>query len=392
MNTTQWLSRLISFNTISSTSNRLLIDDVAEWLKLQGIEAHIIPTSTSEKVNLWATIPAKNGQTQGGLILSGHTDVVPVAGQLWDTDPFVATLIDEKIYGRGACDMKGFIAVILAMVPEFKTLNLTKPLHLAFTCDEEIGCIGVDFLIEYLQKNGIKPKGCIVGEPSSMRPITGEKGRRVYHCQINGLAAHASLPNRGCNAIEYASKLICYINQLANNLKDNGPFDEDYDFPATTISTCIASGGVASNVIPDNCEFIFEIRYLPQFSHERFLNQVEDYINVELLPEMKKTCAHAAIFLDQTSDSPIFNASEEALISRVVRTVTGIGDSFKVSYSTEASAFQDANIPTIIWGPGSIEQAHRPNEYVSLEQLIICEDSLRNVVSLFCMDSVFTEE
>ena len=195
-----------------------------------------------------------------GILLSGHTDVVPVAGQNWNTDPFVATEKDGKIYGRGSCDMKGFIAVLLALVPEFKKLHLLKPIHFSFTYDEEIGCIGVSYLLDHLKKTGIQPEGCIVGEPSNMQPITGEKTRHVYHCQVQGLASHASLPNRGCNAIEYASKLIWYIHKIADHLKENGPFDKDFDVPFTTITTNIVSGGTATNIIPGLCEFIFEVQ------------------------------------------------------------------------------------------------------------------------------------
>lgn len=386
MDTLQWLAQLVSFNTISNNSNMQLIEAIEAWFKLHDINSHVIHGTTESKANLFATIPAMDGQTKGGILLSGHTDVVPVAGQIWDTDPFVATENDGKIYGRGTCDMKGFIAVLLALVPEFKQLKLVKPIHFSFTYDEEVGCIGVDFLLEHLQKMGIQPEGCIVGEPSNMRPIIGEKGRQVYHCQIQGLAAHSSLAAEGCNAIEYASRMICYINKLAGHLKENGPFDNDFDFPFTTVATNIISGGISSNVIPGNCEFIFEIRYLPQFLHENFRSQIENYINDELLPEMKERSSEAAIYLDQISDAPGFNALEDAPITRIVRLVTGIKERVKVSYSTEAGIFQDAHIPTIICGPGDIEQAHRPNEFVSIEQLKICENVLRNVVNFFCLD------
>lgn len=386
MDTLDWLKKLIGFNTISSNSNMLLIEAIEEWFKRQGIASHIIYGSTKDKANLLATIPAANNQTHGGILLSGHTDVVPVAGQLWDTDPFIAIEKDAKIYGRGACDMKGFIAVLLALVPEFKKLKLLKPIHLAFTFDEEVGCIGADFLVAYIQKLGIQPEGCIVGEPSSMRPIVGEKARQVYHCQVQGLPAHSSLAGEGCNAIEYASRLISYINKLSQHMKEKGPFDKDFDYPYTTISTNVISGGIASNVIPGTCEFIFDIRCLPQFLSENFRSQVINYIHNELLPEMKKYNPNAAIYFDRVSDGRGFEATENAKITQIVRAVTGIKERFKVSYSTEAGIFQDAHIPTVICGPGNIEQAHRPNEFVTLEQLKLCEHILRNTVQFFCVD------
>ena len=363
-----------------------LIEAIDAWFKLHDIDSQIIHGHATSKANLLATIPAENGQTQGGIILSGHTDVVPVAGQLWDTDPFVATEKDGRIYGRGACDMKGFIAVVLALVPEFKKLKLLKPIHFSFSYDEEIGCIGVDFLLAHLKKVGIKPEGCIVGEPSNMRPIIGEKSRQVYHCQIQGLSAHSSLVNRGCNAIEYASRLICYIKKRADHLKEKGPFDPDFDLPFTTITTTIVSGGTASNVIPGNCELIFEVRYLPNFPVEKLRSQIENYIHDKLLPEMKKVFPEAAIYLDQTSDASGFNAEDDAAITKIVRKFTGVDTRLKVSYTTEAGIFEDAHIPAIVCGPGNIEQAHRPNEFVSIEQLKRCESVFRNIIHSFCVD------
>lgn len=362
-----------------------IIEAIDAWFKLHDIDSQIIYGHATSKANIFATIPAKNGQTQGGILLSGHTDVVPVAGQIWDTDPFLATEKDNRIYGRGTCDMKGFIAVLLALVPEFKTLKLVKPIHFSFSYDEEIGCIGVDYLLAHLKKIGIKPEGCIVGEPSSMQPIIGEKARQVYHCQIQGLSAHSSLINRGCNAIEYAGRVICYIKKLADHLKVKGPFDNDFDLPYTTITTTIVSGGTASNVIPGHCELIFEVRYLPDFSVGTLQRKIENYIHNKLLPEMKRIYPQAAIYLTQTSDAAGFNAEDDAAITKIVRKVTGVDKRLKVSYTTEAGIFEDADIPTIVCGPGDIEQAHRPNEFISLEQLKICENVFRDIINSFCV-------
>lgn len=387
MDTREWLTKLISFNTVSSNSNLPLIEAVDAWFKNYDIDTHIIyGMPKGDKANLFATIPAKNGQIQGGIMFAGHTDVVPVMDQKWDTDPFVATEKEGRIFGRGSCDMKGFLAVVLALVPDFKKLNLLKPVHFSFTFDEEIGCLGVDFLLNHLKEVNIKPEGCLVGEPSSMRPIIGEKARQVYHCQVQGLASHASLPNRGCNAIEYASQLVCYIAKLANYLKDNGPFDMDFDLPYTTMTTNIMSGGIATNMIPAVCEFIMEVRHTPQFPVEKLRSQIEYYIKNELLPEMRKSYSGAEIHLDKTSDERGFHALEHAEVTRLIRQLTGVKERLKVSYSTEAGIYQDARIPSIICGPGDIEQAHRTNEFVSIEQLIICENVLRNMVHFFCMN------
>lgn len=384
MDKIQWLHRLIRFNTVSCNSNMELIQAAASWFESHGIETTRIPGTADNKANLLATIPASNGSRQGGLLLSGHTDVVPVVGQLWDTDPFTAVEKDGKIYGRGACDMKGFVAVLLALVPEIKQLPLQKPVHFALTCDEEIGCLGVDFVAEHLQRIALHPEGCIIGEPSNMKPIIGEKSRRMYHGQIQGKAAHSSMVTEGCNAIEYASRLICYINDLFNHLKTIGPFDEAFNIPYSTLSTNLISGGTASNIIPGSCEFMLEIRYIPEFPLEHFRSQIQNYIDETLLPEMKKTHGDAAIYFDQISDAPGFSAREDAQITHLLRTITGVKERLKVSYATEAGAFQDIGIPTIICGPGDIAEAHRPNEFVTLEQLTICEHVLKNVIQFFC--------
>ncbi|WP_133127292.1 acetylornithine deacetylase [Legionella nagasakiensis] len=385
MDALQWLTSLISFDTTSRNTNLPLIEVIEAWCARYHIASQIILGSTKNKANLFATLPTINGERQGGIILSGHTDVVPVDGQVWNTDPFVATERHGKIYGRGTCDMKGFLAVILALLPEFKTLKLKKPVHVAFTCDEEVGCLGVPYLLEHIKNTEIHPEACIVGEPSGMRPIVGYKGRQVYHCQIKGLAAHSSLTLQGCNAIEYASRLICYIKNIAEHLKKKGPFDNDFDVEFTTITTNIISGGEANNIIPGNCEFIFEIRYIPETSLENLRSQIENHINDTLLPEMQRVYPEAAIYLDLISDAPGFTALEDEPITRLVRIITGERARFKVSYSTEAGLFQRAHIPTLICGPGEIEQAHRPNEYVTKEQLKICEHVLRNVIYFFCL-------
>ncbi|MDR3441939.1 MAG: acetylornithine deacetylase [Legionella sp.] len=386
MDTLQWLVKLIAFNTISTNSNRPLIKEIDKWFKLHDIKTKIIPGLTPPKANLFATIPASNGSIEGGILFTGHTDVVPVAGQMWNTDPFIATEHEGKIYGRGACDMKGFIAVLLALVPELQKLKLLKPIHFSFTCDEEIGCIGVDYVIDYFQKKGIHPEGCMVGEPSSMRPIIGEKGRRLYHCQVQGKAVHSSLASVGCNAIVYASRLIDYINTLAMYVEKNGPFDNDFDFPFTTITTNLVSGGTATNIIPGTCEFVLELRYIDQFLLENFRSQIENYINHELVPEMRETYLEAAIYFDETSDSAGFNTVEKSSIVRIVRAVTGVKERYKVSYTTEAGVFQNFRIPTVICGPGDIKQAHSANEFITLEQLNLCEKVVRNVITFFCQN------
>lgn len=386
MDTVEWLTQLIRFNTVSSNTNIPLIKAIDEWFKLNQIESHIIIGPTEDKANLFATIPAITGETNGGLLLSGHTDVVPVIGQKWDSDPFIAREHEGKIYGRGTSDMKGFVAVLLALLPDLKKLKLIKPVHFAFTSDEEIGCFGADCLVEFLQKAKIHPEGCIIGEPSSMQPIVGEKARRLYQCTVKGKAVHSSLASQGCNAIEYASRLIGYISTLARYTRDQGPFDEDFDVPFTTITTNLIHGGNAANIIPDTCQFIMELRYIKQFPVEDFSNQIKNYIDTELLPEMQENCPRAEIDIELIADAPGFNASENAAITRIVRAVTGVKKQAKVSYATESGIFQRMGIPSLICGPGDIEQAHTPNEFITIEQLHHCEKVLQNIIHLFCVD------
>jgi acetylornithine deacetylase len=377
-----WLSRLIAFDTTSRNSNLELIENVGHWLKSQHLNSYLTYDPSKQKANLFATIPAHDNRIEGGLILSGHTDVVPVEGQVWETNPFVATQIEDKIYGRGACDMKGFIAVVLALIPEFQKLRLTQPIHLAFSYDEEVGCHGAKVLIKDLVKRGIKPKACIVGEPSNMRPIMAHKGVQGYRCRIHGRAAHSSLTPDGCNAIEYAARLINYIREFADELRQHGPFDDHYDVPFTSISTNTIQGGTADNIIPALCEFYFEFRYLPQVQPREIIDKIIAYSH-QLLPEMQREYSDVSIEFDNMGWLPPFESIEEEKIVRWARRISGVKQIFKVAYATEAGLFQAAQIPTIVCGPGSIEQAHRPNEYITIEQLNQCEQFLLKLAQKF---------
>jgi len=381
MNTLEWLQRLIAFDTTSCNSNMELIDCVQDWFLHHRIHSRLTHARTAAKANLFATLKAHDGSTEGGIIFSGHTDVVPVDGQQWDTHPFEAVQIENKIYGRGACDMKGFLAVVLALVPEFEKLTLSQPIHFAFSYDEEIGCQGVPWLIADLQKAGIKPKGCIVGEPTDMHPVVAHKGIQVFRCEVRGLSAHSSLTPHACNAIEYAAKLICYVRELADELRRRGPFDQHFDVPFTSVSTNRINGGTAHNIIPAQCEFIFEFRHLPQVEPHEIIDRINAYIQDELLPQMQREWINAEIVVDSIATVPSFESSEETAINHIAYAITGKDEIRKVAYATEAGLFQQAHIPTIVCGPGSIEQAHRPNEFVTIEQLRRCEMFLRRVVS-----------
>jgi acetylornithine deacetylase len=379
MNAQEWLSRLIAFDTTSRNSNLPLIDDVNNWFSHHHITTRLTYDPTQQKANLFATMPARDGNTQGGIILSGHTDVVPVDGQAWETNPFEAVQIEDKIMGRGTSDMKGFIAVVLALLPEFQKLSRREPIHFAFSYDEEVGCLGAPLLIADFQEIGIKPSACIVGEPTEMRPVVAHKGIQSFRCRIRGRAAHSSLTPQGCNAIEYAAKFINYLRDFADELRQ-GPVDAHFDVPFTSISTNMIHGGIANNIIPAECEFSFEFRHLPQVEPRHIINKITTYAEQELLPQMQREHAVTQIDIDAMGAVPSFESSPEAVIYKLARDITKETDIRKVAYATEAGLFQQVNIPTIICGPGSIEQAHRANEFVSLEQLEKCAVFLKRLV------------
>lgn len=375
-----WIERLIAFNTVSRESNLGLIETIRDHLSQRGIASTLTYDAGRNKANLFATIPSASGATQGGVVLSGHTDVVPVDGQTWDTDPFSPVIRDGKLFGRGSCDMKGYIGVVLTALPELLSTKLDQPVHFAFSYDEEIGCVGAPSMIEELQARGVRPDGCIVGEPTNMRPIVAHKSISSYRCCVHGHAAHSSLTPRGVNAIEYAARLICHIRDIADGLKREGPFDEDFDVPFSTSSVGLIQGGIAVNTVPALCEFVFEYRTLPAVDSSTIIDRIQAYARDVLEPEMRKVVPHASIEFTRRSASPALEASEQDAITQLVRALTADRETHKVAYGTEAGLFQRAGIPSVICGPGNIEQAHKPNEFVTLEQIALCETFIQKLI------------
>ncbi len=382
-----WVTRLVAMDTVSRNPNLALIEVVRDDLRAHGVEATLTHDPSGRWANLFATLPAHDGATHGGLVLSGHTDVVPVDGQRWDSDPFKPEVRDGLLYGRGTCDMKGFIGTALTLVPEMLATKLAKPIHLALSFDEEIGCAGAPLMLEDLVKRGVKPEGCIVGEPTSMRPVVAHKGVNVYECCVRGFAAHSSLTPRGLNAIEYAARLICHIRDLADQYRAQGPFDELYDVPFTTAQTSTIEGGNAINTVPAECRFAFEFRNLPTLDPDAIFARIDAYARETLLPRMQREHASAAIEFRKIAAAPGLDASEQAAITALVRALTADQQRRKVAYGTEAGLFARAGIPSVVCGPGDIEQAHKANEFVSLEQLEGCERFLRKVVHSLSTDA-----
>ncbi|HCL87525.1 MAG TPA: acetylornithine deacetylase, partial [Comamonadaceae bacterium] len=354
-NSLQWLQTLVAFDTTSRNSNLALIEHVQGALAGLGVQAELMHSPDGTKANLFATLPAQDGSVQGGVVLSGHTDVVPVDGQPWSSDPFTLTQRGERLYGRGSCDMKGFIAVALALVPQFLALPRRQPLHLALSYDEEVGCMGAPVMIDALVRRGARFDGCVVGEPTSMQVVVAHKGINLYRCRVHGRAAHSSLTPRGSNAIEHAARLICHIRDLAEHFAAHGPYDEFFDVPFTTLTTNEIRGGIAVNTIPDLCEFSYEFRNLPGMSPQWLQAQVLEYVQGQLLPRMRREHEGARIDIEPVAAAPALQAAEDAAITQLVRALTADQGTRKVAYGTEAGLFQQAGIPTVVCGPGSIE-------------------------------------
>nr|CCC91967.1 putative acetylornithine deacetylase [Trypanosoma congolense IL3000] len=387
MNYKRWLEKLVSYDTTSRNSNLELIHYVKTYLEGVGVDCILIHNEEKTKANLWATLPGENGVTEGGTIFSGHTDVVPVDGQEWFTDPFILTERDGKLYGRGTCDMKGFIAVCMSLTQELLQVRREKPIHFAWTYDEEVGCIGGQVLTTFLREKGIKVDGCIVGEPTSNKIVVAHKGIAVYRMRVRGIAAHSSyaLTSQSCNAVDYAARLVVKIREIAEDVARHGARDRFFDVPHTTISTNIVTGGNAENTVPALCEFVFEIRFLTSAEQDMLEKRICTFVDAELLPAMKRESASANIELRKVASAPSFSqADEKGTFLPVLRSLTGDTAIRKVAYATEAGQYQNLGIPVTVCGPGSILQAHQANEFVTVEQLAECAGIIRGVVQGCC--------
>jgi len=361
------LNTLIGFDTTSYNSNLELIEFIQSYLSSYGIDSTLIHDESGKKANLYATI----GRTDiGGVMLSGHTDVVPVAGQDWDTDPFSLTESSDKLYGRGSADMKGFIALVLSRVPEMVSKELTKPIHLAFSYDEEIGCVGVQRMLDLLEHQPIKPSCCIIGEPTGMEVVIGHKGKLATRVKVRGHACHSGQSPLGVNAIDFASELIVYIRKLAYEKAQNGPFDKDYEVPYTTLHTGVVGGGTALNIVPNLCQFDFEIRHLYEEDPQHLLDQIENFARDHLENEMHLIDSDTGFDFEMLATYPGLLTDPGIEFVTYVKGLLDNNSHSKVIFGSEGGLFQKRlGIPTLVCGPGNIDQAHKANEYISLEQL-----------------------
>jgi len=377
-NSLKILGDLISFQTISGQDNNSLINYCDEILKKLGATSFKTFDDDKKRVNLFSTIKAKKSNGKSPIILSGHTDVVPVS-KGWSTDPFKATVKGDKLYGRGSCDMKGFIACVLAYAPIFSKSNLNRDIHFSFTFDEETACIGAPILIKELKKRGFDKGICIVGEPTNMKIIDAHKGAYEYTTFFEGLAGHSSQPHKGVSAVEYAAKYVNKLIELRKDLKDRVPKDSIFTPPYSTLSIGGIFGGIAHNVIADKCQVKWETR--PVIKEDAiFLNQkLDKYVNDILLPEMKKIFPDSNIRKETIGEIIGFDRKEKSEACEFVSNITGDNSREVVSFGTEAGLFQEIGISTVVCGPGSIEQAHKIDEFIKLDELQKCIKFLNGV-------------
>ncbi|GAB5096652.1 acetylornithine deacetylase [Caballeronia sp. HLA56] len=367
------LERLIGFATVSRDSNLELIEFVRDTLANLGVESELFYNAERTKANLFATIGPRD---RGGIVLSGHTDVVPVDGQAWTLDPFRLTEKEGRLHGRGTADMKGFIASVLASVPTFLEKSLAMPIHLAFSYDEEVGCLGVRPMLEQLARRPHKPVLCLIGEPTELKPVLGHKGKLAMRCQVKGAACHSAYAPYGVNAIAYAARLIGKLDDIGEQLAQPEHHDALFDPPYSTVQAGVIKGGRALNIVPAECEFDFEVRALPGFDAHEVADELQSFAEAELLPKMRAVKADTDIRFESLSAYPGLATPPDSEAARLLTLLSGSNEFGTVAFGTEGGLFNQAGIPTVVCGPGSMDQGHKPDEFVSVEQLDACDAML----------------
>ncbi len=377
MSSRDLLGRLIGFSTVSRESNLELIAFIRDYLAGFGVDSELFLNAEGTKANLFATLGPRD---RGGVVLSGHTDVVPVEGQAWTVEPFAMSEHDGKLYGRGAADMKGFIASVLAAVPAFVAEPLRIPVHLAFSYDEEVGCLGVRSMLADLERRPHKPLMCLIGEPTELKPVLGHKGKLAMRCQVHGAACHSAYAPYGVNAIEYAARLIGKLGEIGERLAGPEHHDERFDPPFSTVQTGVINGGRALNIVPAECEFDFEVRALPGFDAQAVADELGAWAEAELVPKMRAVQPDTGVRLQPLSAYPGLATAADSEAATLLALLSGSSDFGTVAFGTEGGLFDQAGIPTVVCGPGSMDQGHKPDEFVSLEQLQGCDAMLGRLV------------
>jgi acetylornithine deacetylase len=378
MNSQALLTTLIGFDTTSRESNLQLIAFVREYLNQHQVPCELIFNEERSKANLFATIGVDD---RPGVVLSGHTDVVPVDGQAWTVPPFELSERDGKLYGRGAADMKGYIACVLAAVPALLAQPLRMPVHIALSYDEEVGCLGVRSLLADLAQRPHKPALCIIGEPTELKPVLGHKGKLAMRCDVHGAACHSAYAPQGVNAIEYAAELIGELGRIGSSLRGAHLQDPRFDPPFSTVQTGVIGGGKALNIVPADCRFDFEIRTLPDQDAHAVAQQLQDYAREHVVPKMQAVNASSGIRFAELSSYPGLATDAHSEAATLIAECCGSSEFTTVAFGTEGGLFDAIGIPTVVCGPGSMDQGHKPDEFVSVEQLAGCDRMLERLVA-----------
>lgn len=373
----EMLARLVSFDTTSRDSNLALIQFVENYVDSYGVTFRRIPNPEGTKANLLISIGPNE---PGGIILSGHTDVVPVDGQDWVTDPFTLAEKDSKYFGRGTSDMKAFSAVILSLLPELTKRQLHTPVHIALSYDEEVGCLGVRPMIAEIVKSVPKPKLAIIGEPTEMKVVNAHKGIRSFRTTVTGREAHSSQTDKGVNAVMIAAELIMHISALAEEMRQRGDASGRFDPPYTTVQSSTIQGGTALNILAHHCMFQWEFRYLPGTSSDDIAEKFMAYARTVVLPRMRKIAPETDIVTTPRAHVPPLVARDGCPAEALAKQLTGRNHAEAVAYGTEAGLFQEVGIPSVICGPGNILQAHKPNEFIEISQIAACEKFIRRLI------------
>lgn len=371
------LAALIAFNTVSRESNLALIEFVRAYLAGFGVDSQLLFSADGGKANLYARLGPSGA---GGVLLSGHSDVVPVDGQAWSVPPFQLTERDGKLYGRGSADMKGYLACVLAAVPALLAQPLRLPVHIAISYDEEVGCLGVRSLLDELATRPDKPAICLIGEPTQMRPVLGHKGKLAIRCAVHGAACHSAYAPQGVNAIEYAARLIVRLGEIGQRLAAPERHDPRFDPSYSTVQIGMISGGRALNIVPAECQFDFEVRALPADDPQQVAAELQAYATRELLPQMRAVQAATDIRFTPLSTYPGLATAPDSEAAQLLARLCGHDDFGTVAFGTEGGLFDQAGIATVVCGPGSMDQGHKPDEFVSVEQLAACDAMLGRLV------------
>ncbi|MBT6274962.1 MAG: acetylornithine deacetylase [Chromatiales bacterium] len=371
------IKRLVGHPTVSRDSNMFLIEDVQSYLAALGIDSKLVPNEEGNKANLYATV---GPQVEGGVVLSGHTDVVPVDGQPWDSDPFTIVERDGRLYGRGTCDMKSFFAIALALVPQMQEAGLKRPIHFALSYDEEIGCKGAPAMIERLAAELPTPRAVIVGEPTSMGVVNAHKGMVGMETTVTGFEAHSSQTHRGVSAVMIAARLITFLDDMAQERAAGTPSTDGFEPPYTSIHVGTVAGGTAANIISRQCRFKWDVRPIPQDDPQDILDRFHAFCD-ELRPAMQRIAPQADIQTIVHVAAPALRPeATDGRAEQLAKQLTGRNEVSVVSYGTEGGQFQEAGFSAVICGPGSIDQAHQPNEFIELSQVDACIGFMQRLI------------